>query len=352
MYASYARILVVLPPLSSLTVMHYMVAVVDHLFASAIQPGQPVSASLAAGCTEASRHPLWPCASWSNCEHSSLHCPFCPHPAPITDTSILQFALTLEHLENNFYSGGLAKFDDKAFADAGFPAWVRGRFVQIAEHEAEHVEFLMAALGDAAPKPCEYSFPYTDPKSFAALSMALETVGASAYLGAARYIQDKDTLTAAGSILAVESRQAGWVSSSVLKLQPWDGAYETPLTPSGAYSLAAAFIKECPSSNPPLPVQMFPSLTVSDSSPKPGSTITVSFDNPEHVYPAYLAWLDGLAVTYTPIDENGKTTVPEKLEGTVFAGAVSSNNMAPSDSTMLSGLAMFQFPFGSYAMTE
>ena len=39
--------------------------------------------------------------------------------------------------------------------------------------------------------------PYNDPKSFAALAMALETVGASAYIGASRLLQNKDTLVEA-----------------------------------------------------------------------------------------------------------------------------------------------------------
>lgn len=75
----------------------------------------------------------------------------------ILDTVILNYALTLEHLENAFYSGALAQFDAKAFEDADLPPWARRRFEEVAAHEATHVQALSNALGDKATQPCTYS---------------------------------------------------------------------------------------------------------------------------------------------------------------------------------------------------
>ena len=179
----------------------------------------------------------------------------------ITDVTVLNFALTLEYLEADFYAGALQKFDAKAFADAGFPAWVHGRFVEIGQHESAHVEFLQNALGSKATRKCSYLLydlstfwgprmlnicaycsPYTDPQSFAALSQVLEGVGmwsfyiplrrffidpsilgVSAYAGAAQYIKAPNYLTAAASILSTEARHASWVAAAVNGFSPWSG---------------------------------------------------------------------------------------------------------------------------------
>lgn len=78
-------------------------------------------------------------------------------PSPCTDVEVLNFALTLEHLENAFYAEGLGKLNAESFGAAGFEPWVRARFVQIKEHEATHVDFLTKALGDQAVQPCTYN---------------------------------------------------------------------------------------------------------------------------------------------------------------------------------------------------
>lgn len=74
-----------------------------------------------------------------------------------SDEMILNFALTLEHLENAFYAEGLAKFDEAAFAAAGLPSFARGRIAQISQNEATHVETLEGILGADATQPCNYS---------------------------------------------------------------------------------------------------------------------------------------------------------------------------------------------------
>ncbi|KAG8956474.1 hypothetical protein FRC03_010824 [Tulasnella sp. 419] len=260
-----------------------------------------------------------------------------------TDDEILNYALTLEHLEDSFYKEGLAKFDDHAFEAAGFPPIVRKRFLEVAEHEATHVTFLEQALGDKAVKPCEYSFPYNDVSSFAALAMALEGVGTSAYLGAAQFITNKDFLTAAASVLATEARHASWISSAIQK-SPFNGPFETPLSLNEVFSLAAAFIKSCPSTNPPLPVKAFPALTVKTTSPTPGSEIEVSFDSSySNAQKFFLSFYSGLTKTTVELNSEHKAVIPQGLTGTVYVVATSSEDV--TDETTVAGPSILYFSY-------
>lgn len=73
------------------------------------------------------------------------------------DVQIFQFALTLEHIENAFYTAALAKFTVNDFVAAGYPSWVYGRFAEIAGHERTHVKYLIQALGPNAVPVCTYN---------------------------------------------------------------------------------------------------------------------------------------------------------------------------------------------------
>lgn len=73
-----------------------------------------------------------------------------------TDVAILNYALTLEHLQSAFYTSALATFNEHAFIASGYTLKDRERFVEIAKHEKEHVAFLERTLGGKATKPCAY----------------------------------------------------------------------------------------------------------------------------------------------------------------------------------------------------
>lgn len=102
--------------------------------------------------------------------------------ATVTDVDILNYALTLEHLEDKFYRDGIAKFTQGDFIQAGFPDPFWDNLQEVSKDETTHVSFLTTALGSAAVAECTYNFPYTDPASFVALASVLEGVGVSAYV--------------------------------------------------------------------------------------------------------------------------------------------------------------------------
>jgi Ferritin-like domain len=122
-----------------------------------------------------------------------------------SDVAILNYALTLEYLEAAFYAeaAGMGHFTGKV-----------GKFASIVSgHEKAHVEFLKGALGAAAVKKPKFDFKgtTTDKAKFMATAQVLEDTGVAAYLGQVGNIKSKKILGAAGSILPIEARHAGWI---------------------------------------------------------------------------------------------------------------------------------------------
>ncbi|EJD51094.1 hypothetical protein AURDEDRAFT_181905 [Auricularia subglabra TFB-10046 SS5] len=260
-------------------------------------------------------------------------------PATTSADGLLQYALTLEHLDEAFYKVALEKFSEREFRECGVE---RTLIEQIAEHEVVHVQVLQSLLGSKATKPCEHSFPDTDVPSFKALAQTLEGMGASAYIGAAQYVTNKPLLTAAAVIIATEARHAAWLATTNDR-DPWAGAFETPLALSQVYSIAAPFIVSCPATNPPLPVRAFPALTLAapaNGSIKPNSTLTLTVPH-DFAYDAdadclYVAFLSGLGVAYVPYRVNGTVVVPQDVAstGTIYAVLTNSNSSATDDTTV------------------
>lgn len=162
-------------------------------------------------------------------------------PQQIVDT--LNFALTLEHIEDAFYRSGIEK--------GVIPDQHKAVFNHIGLHEAEHVAFLTGALGSAAVKRPEADFTaggkYADVFSnfdtFLTLSQTFEDLGVAAYKGqAGNLIENDDILTAALQIHSVEARHAAIVRKIGGK-KSWDGAFDEPKTKDEVLAAATPFLK-------------------------------------------------------------------------------------------------------------
>ncbi|MDZ4684555.1 MAG: ferritin-like domain-containing protein [Planctomycetaceae bacterium] len=119
-------------------------------------------------------------------------------------------------LKSGLALGPLALLAGTQSAHAGPVAFLpsaKAVFRTIREHENDHVDYLVAALGGAArPKPTFTGLFQVSYTNFVNIAQALENTGVGAYLGAAPAINNPAILAAAGSIMTIEARHAGAVN--------------------------------------------------------------------------------------------------------------------------------------------
>jgi len=163
-----------------------------------------------------------------------------------TPVDVLNYALTLEHLEYSFYRDGLATYDAAAFTAAGYADNVFTYFEKIRDDEQAHVDTLTQVINDLDGEPvaeATYDFGYTDLAGFIGVAKALENTGVSAYQGAAKdLIGENELLTAALTIHGVEARHAAYLNGLTGE-SPFPDAFNPTLTPDEVLAIAGPFIK-------------------------------------------------------------------------------------------------------------
>ena len=162
-----------------------------------------------------------------------------------TPVDVLNYALTLEHLEHAFYRNGLEEFTAEDFTAAGYSANVYDYFGMIRDHEREHVDTITKVISDLGGEPvaeAEYDFGYSDLAGFVGVAQVLENTGVSAYQGAAQFLIDQDELlTAALTIHGVEARHAAYLNG-LQGDSPFPDAVNPTLTPDEVLAAAGPFI--------------------------------------------------------------------------------------------------------------
>ncbi|MBO0932936.1 ferritin-like domain-containing protein [Fibrella aquatilis] len=145
-----------------------------------------------------------------------------------TVAEVLNFALTLEYLEDEFYRTGLATAGLIAAGDQAVIA-------QISKHEAAHVALLKGALGTAAMAKPTFKFgnAFSTYPVFLATAQAFEDIGVRAYKGQAGNLLGQAVLTTALQIHSVEARHA----AIVRRIRGLKGWISDPAeTPAAAYA--------------------------------------------------------------------------------------------------------------------
>jgi hypothetical protein len=152
------------------------------------------------------------------------------------DLAIVNYALTLEYLEDEFY--------DKVVHSGLFKGRTLSILKTFGAEEHQHTLALMSVaqkLGTPAAKPMG-KFPLKDAASVAKLAATVENIGAAAYLGQAARIKSPEILAAALSIHTIEARHAATLNL-VLKMSPTpNGAFGGPMSMSQVLAAVKPFI--------------------------------------------------------------------------------------------------------------
>ncbi|MEZ0540854.1 ferritin-like domain-containing protein [Fibrella arboris] len=186
-------------------------------------------------------------------------------PQAVVD--VLNFALTLEYLEAEFYVRGTE-------TPGLIPSQYMMIFRQIRKHEEAHVRLLRSVLGaQAVAKPtfdftAKGAFPtvFSDFQTYAALSQAFEDTGVRAYKGqAGNLIAAPAVLEVALNIHSVEARHAARIRA-LRGFKGW-------ITESDASGLPAAIY-----ANDNITVQL--GVELAGIAGKSHAAVTESFDEP------------------------------------------------------------------------
>jgi hypothetical protein len=154
------------------------------------------------------------------------------------DAEILNFALTLEYLESDFYN--------VKGRQVGLSGTAKSYAKMFGEEEQDHVEALTTVIKQLGASPVAkptFVFPASSQGSFLTLASVLENTGVGAYNGAAPSLKSKQVLSAAGSIVQIEARHAAAIDLLIGKSPTPSGGFDVPLTKAEVLAKAGPLIK-------------------------------------------------------------------------------------------------------------
>ncbi len=156
------------------------------------------------------------------------------------DVDILNFALTLEFLEAEFYDLAAKQVQGLSKEESDLTKKLR-------DDEKAHVDALTASIKDAGGEPVakptfDFGGAFGSRASYLKTANVLEDTGVSAYNGAGPMIESVDVLAAAGSIVQIEGRHAAMIRL-VRNKPPAPQAFDKASTMDEILAAVKPFIK-------------------------------------------------------------------------------------------------------------
>ena len=153
------------------------------------------------------------------------------------DLGVLNYALTLEFLEVQFYAAAVksGKLSAKNTSLAR----------RIGANEAEHAGALAAAvkkLGGTPVKPQNAKFPLSSESGILGTAAMVENLGAGAYLGQIDRIESREVLALLLSIHTVEGRHAAAIATAIGHTVTPNGPFAKPNTAADVQGQIQTFL--------------------------------------------------------------------------------------------------------------
>lgn len=179
------------------------------------------------------------------------------------DVHVLNYALALEQLEADLYAQAVQRLTTGGTNALGTTIPGLGLatslpdvnyVIEFGKVEAEHRDFLTAALGSAGIKPFKYDFGMQSLSRQGVINIiyTAEALGVSAYLGGIQYLATRRYLQIAGAILGTEARHTAVVAElsdllfgtaiNVAPLANQNNGRDTPNSPDTVLATVSPYI--------------------------------------------------------------------------------------------------------------